>query len=193
MRRTPHRSLTRFSALALAAALALPALAQGPVDRDTAKRSLFDTRNVQMAITRHAFLTEADIAALQAMPQVAQLRYYGALAANPRQGLQSEATQAAFNFHTPEAARAAALRACGSGCVVVAEIRPRDFAPGRALTLNQDASVAVAGRAFGRAGRDAALAISPSTGAWGLGDGAGAAVATCAALGAGDCAVAVTR
>lgn len=182
-------------ALILAATLPVaapaPAAAQGVADQGQARAQLFDTRRTQVAIVRHPFLSQADIATLQALPQAAQLNYYGALAVDPRLGLQSETARGAFNFHSPEAARAAAIAGCGPTCVVVAEIRPRDFAEGRALTLNQDASRAVEGRSLGRGG--GTLAVSPSTGAWGLGDGAAAAVASCAAAGGSDCRVAVAR
>lgn len=174
--------------------LALTGMATAqPVDRDTARAQLFDAKGAQVAVIRQPFLTDADVATLQAMPQVAQLNYYGALAAHPDDGFQSERTRGAFNFHSLGEARAAALSACGAGCVLVAEIRPRGFAEGRSLTLNQDATRAVTTRAFRRAGRDATVAISRSTGAWGLGNGAVEAVGTCAAQGARDCEVAVTR
>ncbi|CTQ34300.1 hypothetical protein [Jannaschia rubra] len=179
--------------LTLALTAPLPAAAQGVPDQASAKRMLFATRNAQLLIVRQPFLSEADLATLREMPKVAQLKYYGAMAANPAEGLQSESTRGAFNFHSVEEARAAALRACGQGCVVVAEVRPRGYQDGRPLTLSQDASRTVAGRDFGRAGTNAALAISPSTGAWALGDGAQAAVAACAAKGAGDCKTAVGR
>ncbi|SDZ38856.1 hypothetical protein SAMN05444004_112111 [Jannaschia faecimaris] len=174
-------------------ALSLPATAQTVPDQATAKRELFDTRGAQVVATAHDFLTEADFATLQALPKVAQLKYYGAMAAHPPSGLQSERTQGAFNFHSVEAARAAALRTCGRGCVIVADIVPRGYRPGRSLTLNQDASRAVDGRDFRRAGPNATLAISEETGAWALGDGGSAALATCAARGARDCVVAVSR
>lgn len=190
MRPVPMLLAVTLAAALVPAAIA-PAAAQVVPDRDAARAQLFDARRTQVAIVRHPFLTEADVAALQALPQAAQLNYYGALAVDPKLGLQSESARGAFNFHSPEAARAAALAGCGPACVVVAEIRPRDFAEGRALTLNQDASRAVEGRSLGRGG--GTLAISPSTGAWGLGDGAAAAVASCAAAGGPDCRVAVQR
>ena len=181
------------SALLALTLLTGTATAQGLPDQSAAKRQLFDTRGAVVAVAPHAFLSEADIASLRALPEVAQLKYYGALAAHPADGLQAERTRGAFNFHSLASARQAALSGCGSGCVIVAEIRPRDFREGRTLTLNQDASEAVAGRAFRRAGSAATLAISPSTGAWGLGDGAAPATATCAAAGARDCEPAVSR
>lgn len=180
-------------ALLMLTTTAAAAAAQQAPDQATAQRLLFPGRGVQIAIVRQPFLSEADIRTLRELPQVAQLKYYGALAVDPAQGLQSEATRGAFNFHSAEAARAAALAACGPSCRIVAEIRPRGYEEGRALTLNQDASAAVEGRDFGRAGADAALAVSPSTGAWGLGSGGQAAIATCAAQGAADCAVAVAN
>lgn len=178
-------------AMVSAPALTLPAAAQSLPGQSAARAQLFDTRRTQVAITRHPFMTETDIATLQALPEVAQINYYGALAVDPAQGLQGDRARGAFNFHSPEAARAAALSGCGAGCVIVAEIRPRDFADGRPFMLNQDASRAVASRALSRAG--GTLAISPTTGAWGMGDGADAAVASCAAAGGNDCRPVVGR
>ncbi len=186
-------------ALFTALLAAMPAFAQDVPDRDTARDLLFGTRNADIAIIRQDFLSEADLATLQQMPQVAQLNYYGAMAAAPADGLQAEATQGAFNFHSLEAARAAAIAACngartgGPACVVVAEIRPRDFEPGRSLTLSQDASRAVTGRDLRRAGPDGRLAISASTGFWAVGDDEDAALAACSAQGASDCEIAVAR
>lgn len=183
--------LTAALALLAAPALTAPAAAQALPDQNAARAQLFDPRRTQVAITRHPFLTEADIATLQALPQAAQLDYYGALAVDPATGLQGARARGAFNFHSPEAARAAALSGCGAGCVVVAEIRPRDFVDGRPFTLSQDASRAVAGRALARAG--GTLAISPATGAWGMGEGPAAAVSSCAAAGGADCRPVVGR
>ncbi|MCK0166925.1 5-aminolevulic acid synthase [Jannaschia sp. S6380] len=186
-------------ALSLALLAPLQATAQAVPDQATARQALFETRSAQIVVQRHPFLSEIDLAALQEMPKVAQLKYYGALAAAPDAGFQSETTRGAFNFHSIDAARAAAVAGCdaarrgGRPCVVVADILPRRYAPGRPLTLSQDASATVVGRGFRRAGTDATLAISPTTGAWGLGDGAQAAIASCAAAGARDCELAVTR
>ena len=185
--------MRRTSLALLATLLAGPATAQAVLDRDAAAAQLFDARGVVVSIQRHAFLSEADVATLGALPRVATLKYYGAMAAHPSDGLQSARTRGAFNFHSVKTARAAALAGCGAGCVVVADILPRGYAPDRALTLNQDATAAVSGRAGRRAGPDAALAVSRTTGAWGLGAGGAAALATCAAEGAGDCALAFGR
>ncbi|MEM7641738.1 MAG: 5-aminolevulic acid synthase [Pseudomonadota bacterium] len=178
----------------IALAMALPAAAQTVPDRAAARDMLFDTRGVDLIVTAHSFLSDLDIATLQQMPQVMQLKYYGALAVPPAEGLRSEAARGAFNYHSPDAARRAALTDCdgaksgGAACVIVADIRPRGWQAGRPLTLNQDATDAVRGRAFRRAGRAAALAVSPSTGQWGLADGPAAAIAEC---GVEDCVVAV--
>ena len=190
----------RILTAALALTAALPALAQEVPDQRAAKGQLFGTRGSEIAVYPHAFLSEVDVKTLQAMPKVAGLKYYGALAAAPAAGLQHEASTGAFNYHSVESAREAAIAGCnakrpgGAACVIVAEVLPRRYEAGRALTLNQDASAAVDGREFGRAGPDAALAISLSTGSWGLGNGAEAAIAACAAsAGAGDCVLAVAK
>ncbi|WP_371153631.1 5-aminolevulic acid synthase [Jannaschia sp. 2305UL9-9] len=183
----------------LAMSLAMPASAQDVPDQRTAKRELFGTRNSDMSILQHPSLSDLDLATLREMPRLASLKYYGALAIAPDAGLQADTSTGAFNYHSLQAARAAAVAGCndkrsgGAACVVVAEVTPRRYEAGRALTLSQDASRAVDGRDFGRAGANAALAISPGTGAWGLGDGGAAAISTCAASGAGDCTVAVAK
>lgn len=183
--------MMRATLLALMMLTATAAGAQQVYDQATAKRLLFSSRGAQLAIVQEPFLSDADIATLRELPGIAELKYYGALAVDPAQGLQSQATRGAFSFHSVEAARAAAIAACGRTCRIVAEIRPRGYEEGRALTLNQDASRTIEGRDFGRAGADAALAASPSTGAWGLGSDGEVAIATCAAEGAADCTVAV--
>ena len=184
---------TLIALLTLSLPAALPAVAQQVPDQATAKRMLFSTRNSQIVITRQPFLSAADLVTLRRMPKVEELKYDGALAASPAEGLHSAQTRGAFNFHSIEDARAAALSGCGASCVLVAEIYPRRYQPGRPLTLSQDASRIVKGRDFRRAGANAALAISAATGAWGLGDGGAAATASCAAKGARDCEVAVSR
>ena len=184
----------RISAWVLGLVLAAcPAVAQQ--SRDAARGQLFDGR-ATLSIQRHAFLTDRDIATMREIPNVAQIKYYGAFAAAPDAGFAAEETTAAFNFHDLESARRAALRGCearrsgGAPCVVAADVVPRGYAPGRSLTLSQDASAAVRGRALRQGG--GTLAASPSTGLFGIGADDGAAVAACRnAGGAADCAVAV--
>ncbi|UWQ17019.1 DUF4189 domain-containing protein [Jannaschia sp. M317] len=178
---------------------ALPVLAQDTMDQRDAKRQLFGTRTSETSILPQPFLAEGDLATLRAMPKVASLKYYGALAVSPEAGLQNAASTGAFNYHSLDAARAAAIKECnakrpgGPACVVVAEVTPRRFEEDRALTLSQDATKVVAGRDFRRAGDNAAMAISEASGAWGIGDGADAAIAMCAADGARDCEVVVAN
>ena len=60
---------------------ATPVLAQDLPDQGAAKRLLFSTRNSTITVLPQPFLAAEDIAALEAMPKVAGLKYYGALAA----------------------------------------------------------------------------------------------------------------
>lgn len=192
-------ALTRLSALAALAAplLAAAAAAAQTVTGAEARAMLFDPARVEVGVIGHPALDEAGRTILT---QIAgQQRYYGAVAMAPDEGLMSEALVAAANFHDMPAARAAALAQCdarrsgGRACVVVMEIRPAGWTQ-RPVQLNTDAT-----RAFEdtwrRAGGERALAISRSSGQWGIGTGAGAtdaARAACAAMGpATDCAVVI--
>lgn len=180
--------------LALALGAAGAAAAQ-PVDGRAARDALFAPKGSSVAIVR-GVLPE-DQAALLAGVAEGQA-YYGAIAVSPDEGLMSEATVAAVNHHSIEAAAAAAARDCNArkkgraDCVVAALIRPRGYEEGRALQLSALATEAFRSD-YGRSGARA-LAASPATGAFGLGKGAGAAeaaLADCAKAGATDCAVVV--
>ena len=100
----------------------------------------------------------------------------------------SEATVAAANYHTVEAASTVALAECNakkqgaSDCLVVALVRPEGWTA-QPLQLSSDASAALADYAGG------AVAVSAATGSWGLGDSLDAAVAACVARNpaASDC------
>ncbi len=132
--------------------------------------------------------------------------YYGAIAISPDEGLMSEATVAAANYHDTNAASAAALAECnakkkeGAGdCVVAALIRPKGW---KDKSAQKDAGLQLSADATaGFKNYDAktgALAISVATGGWGLGAGAGAAEAAIAAClvkapTAEDCAVVVAQ
>ena len=104
--------------------------------------------------------------------------YYAAIAISPDEGLMSEATVAAANYHTVEAASAVALSECNAkkqgaaDCVVVALVRPEGW-QAQQLQLSSDAKAALADYAGG------AMAVSAATGSWGLGDTPEAAVAAC--------------
>lgn len=128
-----------------------------------------------------------------------QQAYYGAIAVSPDEGIMVEATVAAANYHTTEAASAAALAGCeakrkgAAPCAVVALIRPAGWQP-QPLTLSAAATEALR-KDYGRRGARA-MAVSASTGVWGLGKGAGAvetALRACSAMGQGvqDCTVTV--
>lgn len=185
-------------------AIAAPALAQELPNLRQARRLIFAEQGaVQGEVFPHPSLSEADLAILEQL--VATQKYYAAVAIAPDLGLLSEATIAAANYHDEDNARTAALAACdaarltaaglanaeedadlseaGADCVVVLVIRPEGWEPGRGLQLNTDASAALRGD-YRRMGRPRVMAISDSTGNWGMGADAAAARATC---GATDC------
>ena len=108
-----------------------------------------------------------------------------------------EATVAAVNHHSVEAAEAAALRDCDAKrkgaepCAVAVVLRP-DGWDVRPFQLSQAATEALR-KDYGRSG-PRAMAVSATTGAFGLGAGEAAAevaIAACAKAGATDCAVVV--
>ncbi|WP_223814280.1 5-aminolevulic acid synthase [Roseicitreum antarcticum] len=131
--------------------------------------------------------------------QIAQgQKYYAAMALAPDHGLLHQATVLAANYHDVAAARAAALRECDSlresdtPCLIVLEVRPAGWTA-RDLQLNADATAAFT-RDYLPARAPKAMALSPATGQWAIGQGAAAlddARAACAdaAAPAGDCAV----
>jgi hypothetical protein len=118
--------------------------------------------------------------------------YYAAIAISPDEGLMSEATMAAANHHTVEAAVAAALAQCNAkktgatDCVIAATVKPEGW-QAQPLQLSASATADFATYAGG------ALAISALTGSWGIGATAEEAVAACTAKqeAATDCAVAI--
>lgn len=120
--------------------------------------------------------------------------YYAAIAISPDEGLMSEATVAAANYHRVEDASAVALSECNAKrkgaaeCVVVAVVRPEGWQE-QPLQLSSDATAAFADYAGG------ALAVSAATGSWGLGDTLEAAVAACAERNpkATDCAAVIAQ
>jgi hypothetical protein len=147
--------------------------------------------SVEWGIVQHPDLTEADRATLDQINRVQPQPYYGALALSPSAGLASEVTALAANYHDEENARAAALAACeanrggqGTPCIVGLVIRPAGWEPGRPLQLSAQATAALDDdyRALPR--RSRAMAISPSTGQWGVGESRAAAIAACDAA---DC------
>lgn len=184
------------------AALAVGAAAAEPLDGRAARKATFAPQGVEVTVLPGAGLAGPMAQVLQ---QVAgQQAYYGAVAISPDEGLASEATVAAANYHDVENAARAALAGCndrrkaGSApCVIAAEIRPEGWAP-RALQLSASATDALRST-YRKGGGEKALAVSPGTAKFTIakGDGAAAqALAQCtaavAAAGAApDCVIVV--
>lgn len=173
------------------------AVAQVP-SGDAVGPLLFPATGAVVEMLPQSFLTKEQ-AAILAQVGAAQ-PYYGAIAVSPDEGLMVEATVAAANHHSTEAAESAALAGCdakrkgATPCVIVALIRPQGWAA-RPFQLSSGATTGFVD-SFLKVRRDRAFAVSPSTGLWGIGKGrnsADKAVADCAAKAAGvaDCAVVV--
>lgn len=163
-----------------------------------ARKDLWPAKTALAIVMRNHPQLPADQAKL--LSQVASGQpYYGAIAFSPDEGIMVEATVAAVNHHSVEAAEAAALRDCdakrkgAAPCAVAVVLRP-DGWEARAFQVSQAATEALR-KDYGRSGARA-LAVSTSTGAFGLGAGEGAAevaVIACAKAGATDCAVVVAE
>ena len=189
--------MNRFFATVMVVGLAQTAFAQ-VIDGRAAKKALFDGDKIGVQVMKQSFLVDSQTDILASVAK--QQPYYGAIAVSPDEGLMSEATIAAANYHNVEAASVAALAGCDAArkgqqaCVIVAIVRPRGW-EARPIQLSSDATAAFA-KDYG--GKGAALAVSASTGAWAMAHGAGAgdaAIAACAAkltganAGQTDCAV----
>tara|TARA_R110002049_G_scaffold151444_1_gene315057 strand:+ start:220 stop:795 length:576 start_codon:yes stop_codon:yes gene_type:complete len=174
----------RLGVLCLTAfAIAAPALAQELPNLREARRLVFaEDGAVEGEVILHESLSETDVAILNQLVQTQA--YYAAIAIAPEMGLASEATIAAANYHDEANARTAALAACneartsGPACVVVLVIRPEGWEPGRPLQLSTDATAALRGD-FRRLGRNRVMAISETTGQWGIGSDLTEALAAC--------------
>ena len=149
-----------------------------PIDSKAAKKALFAPVKAEVEILAAAGLPKDQAAALEMVG--GQQLYYGAIAISPDEGLMSEATVAAANYHDTDAASTVALAECNAkktgnaGCVVAALVRPKGWKD-KGFQLSSDATAGFKADASG------ALAVSVSTGAWGIGADADAAVAACAA------------
>jgi hypothetical protein len=177
--------------LAAGAVLAagLPVLAQDLPGLREARGLVFaEDGAISWEVIPHESLTPTDLATLEQINQIQPQPYYAAMAIHPPSGLASERTSLAANYHDEDNARAAALAACGEECVVVMVIRPAGWEPGRPLQLSAEATAALRGEYRALPRRARALAISPATGQWGVGDSREAAIAAC---GAPDCRAAV--
>ncbi|OWJ80558.1 5-aminolevulic acid synthase [Haematobacter genomosp. 1] len=187
----------RIWIMAAALTLVAGAAAAGPVDGAVAKGALFSPKGAQASIGAQPFLSSSDIKVLEQV--AATQKYYGAVALSPDEGLMSEATFAAANYHAVEPAREAALAACNARrkkgskpCVLVGDILPVGWTKGRPVQLSTDATAGFE-QDYLPAKAPKALAGSLETGHWAIATGAGArekAVQDCAAKGgAGDCRV----
>ena len=177
----------------MAVVLAGAAMAD-PVTAKQAKKALFAPVKAEVVIMPEANLPEDQAKTLE-MAGATQA-YYGAIAMSPEDGLLTEATVLAANYHNTEAASVAALADCNakkkgkSDCVVVAIIRPKGWKD-RDFQLSSDATAAVKTELK----KSMVMAISQSTGAWAIGADDAAAVEACAAKNekASDCAVVIAN
>lgn len=177
-----------------AIALATPAMAE-VLDTKSARAQLFPIKGYEVRVSGK--LSKADQRTVQALvPLMAKrlnqpVRYYASIAYSPADGLVHEALQGALNYHTPDAADAAAISACNTrktkgNCAIAARVLPKGYGA-RSLTLSVDATAAF-DRKFRRLSGPKAFAISPRSGAWGYGATEAAAKAAC---GASDCKIVI--
>lgn len=166
------------------------ALAQGVVTGDAAAGGLYEPQAAEVEMTDG--LLPKDQSKVLKMVARDQL-YYAAIAISPDEGLMSEATVAAANYHSVEAASVAALAECNAKktgaalCAIAAIVRPEGWQAG-SVQLSSDATAGF------RSAYDAgAMAISAATGSWGIGADEAAAVAACTDRNpdATDCAVVI--
>lgn len=166
-----------------------------PISGDMVRNTLRADAGVVVSIIQHRALPQdqAQILATVAQGQA----HYGAVAFSPGDGLIHEATVAAVDFHTTEAASAAAVADCDTKrkgrakCVVAALIRPAGW-EARPVQMSAAASAALQ-KDYGTSGTRA-MALSAATGQFALARGADAAakaLAECNAKAKGDCIVAI--
>lgn len=179
-------------AAALGAGLSCAAGAE-QISGKEAKKMLFAPVKAEVEIMPEAGLPE-DQAKILASVGEGQL-YYGAIAIAPEEGLMSEATVAAANFHDTASASVAVLAECNAkkksakDCVIAALIRPKGWKE-VGFSLSSDATAAFKDYDM----KTGAMAVSMLTGAFGTAAGEGAAdqaMTNCAAKNdkAVDCAL----
>jgi hypothetical protein len=182
-----------FGGLVLGLALAGLAAAD-PVSAKAAKKALFAPDKSEVEVLAAAGLADKQAKAL-AMGLEAQA-YYGAVAMSPDDGLLSDITVMAANYHDTDAAAKAALAECDAkkkgktDCVIVALIRPKGWKD-KGFQLSSDATAGF-DKDF-KVGN--LMAISVATGAWAIGGTEDAATSACAAKNdmAKDCAVVIAN
>lgn len=176
--------IAMISAMLLAG---FPAAAQ-VLDEKAAQAALFPVRGhvvqVSSKLSARDQKTVRALVPLMAKQLRQPVRYYAAIAYSPKDGLAHDSIQAAMNYHSIEAASAAAVRACNKeksrgapSCQLAARMVPKRYKP-RALTLSIDATAAFE-KAYRKAKSPKAFAISPSSGSWGMGTSDAAAKAAC--------------
>jgi hypothetical protein len=171
-----------------------------PISGKAAKKALLSPKGAEAQLQASAGLPKDQAKVLSQV--AADQPFYGAIAISPDEGLMSEATFAAVNYHSLDAAAAAAIAECNTkkkaaspaACVVAALITPKGWKAG-GFQLSRDATLAFRDSYAKTAG---ALATSDLTGAFGLAEGAGApeaAIAACAAKSpqAVDCKVVIAE
>lgn len=192
---------TALVPLSLAVLIALPANAD-PLDVREARRQLYRADRAEVVNVNLPGLEAQQVETISNLAQTQ--RYFAAMAYAPGAGVLAEPTVIASNYHSPEAARTAAIGQCnarrsgGAACVIGLEVRPAGFED-RALTLSSEATEAVE-RRFRHGQRPRAFAISPTSGAWGYSedatsaqDASARALASCAASkGDSDCQVVIS-
>ncbi len=191
----------RWAMIFLMTMVVAPVSAQ-VADTGQARKALHSTRGYDVQVSGE--LSKQDAATVKAIiplmsEQLRQpIRYFAAIAYSPTDGLVHDSLQAAMNYHTLEAAAAAALAACqplrstgAAPCRVAAQVVPKKFRPG-GLSLSLDATAAF-DKVYRKAKAPKAFAISRGTGGWGIGTSDAAAIAACATNtgGANDCTVAI--
>ena len=186
-----------------------------PMDAKAARKLLFSPKGMVMepvavdglsaeaAASIDALVTQfSDRKRLKAL-EAAGYSYYGALAVPTDRPLKMESLAFVAKLHSPEAARAAALKSCADttgsrACAVVALMLPKSFKP-RDLTLSQ-----VATDRFRKTWKEGdgpkVLAVSAATDAWVIAKGAGsdqAALERCNAKAAeqarADCSIVIAE
>lgn len=187
-------------AFVLALILALPASAQ-VYDTKAARKALFSEKGYMVEVP--AALPPNEAATIKAIvPLIAQqlnqpVRYYGAIAWSPDDGIVHESLHGAMNYHSPEAAGKAAIAACepfrtlgARPCEVAGLILPKKFEPA-VLTMSAEATTGFA-KTYRREKLPKSFAISRASGSWGVGATDEEAIHACnqnADL--GDCYVAI--
>lgn len=157
-----------------------------PLSGKAAKKALLSPKGAEAVILPSAGLPKDQAKVLSQV--AADQPFYGAIAIAPDEGLMSEATFAAVNYHNTEAASAAAIAECNgkkkaasaAACEVAALITPKGWQAG-GFQLSRDATLAFRDSYAKQGG---ALAVSDLTGVFGIAEGPGAAVAAVAACAA---------